>query len=175
MTNISQAEPSVLHHEIERKFLIKGDFMPEVFNTTHICQGYISTNKNGTVRVRIRDDKGYLTIKGKSLDHGCSRLEWEKEIPLEEAQQLMQLCGHNIIDKERHLVHAADGVHIFEVDVFHGLNEGLVMAEVELGSPEEVFSHPEWLGEEVTGDRRYYNSQLIINPFSQWSLNGSSE
>lgn len=147
--------------EIERKFLVKGDFMPEVTESVHIVQGYLSTSMNRTVRVRIRDNKGFLTIKGKPK--GISRFEWEEEIPLEQAQQMLSLCGRNVIDKTRNLVPV--GKHTFEVDVFHGENEGLVMAEIELGSENEEFIRPSWLGEEVSYDKRYYNSQLLRNPF----------
>lgn len=157
---------STLHMEIERKFLVSGEFMDEVYNTTHITQGYLSTESGRTVRVRIRDEKGYLTIKGQSTTNGFSRMEWEKEISLEEAKKLMELCGDDVIDKERHLVKF--GGHIFEVDVFHGLNEGLVMAEIELKDEKEGFQRPEWLGKEVTGDKRYYNSRLIANPYTKW-------
>lgn len=119
-----------------------------------------------TVRVRIRDNKGYLTIKGASNTEGTSRYEWEKELSLVEAEELMKLCEPGIIDKTRYLVRS--GAHVFEVDEFYGENAGLVMAEVELASENEAFVKPDFIGEEVTGDVRYYNSQLMKNPFTSW-------
>ena len=119
-----------------------------------------------TVRVRIRDDKGYLTIKGPSDDSGLGRYEWEKEIPLHEAQELMKLCEPGMIDKTRYLVRS--GNHVFEVDEFYGENEGLTVAEVELSSADEAYEKPAFIGEEVTGDVKYYNSFLMKNPFSKW-------
>lgn len=152
--------------EIERKFLVAGDYKQEAFNETRITQGYLSSVAERTVRVRIRGEKGYLTIKGKSSASGASRYEWEKEIDVNEATELLSLCEPNIIDKTRFLVKS--GNHIFEVDEFYGENEGLTVAEVELSSEDEPFVKPKWLGEEVTGDRRYYNSMLIKNPFRCW-------
>ena len=154
--------------EIERKFLVAGDFRPEVFRSYRISQGYLSSSSGCTVRVRVRDDQGFLTIKGPSTDGGLSRFEWEKEIPAGEAQELLALAGPVVIDKTRHLVHNTDGVHTWEVDEFHGANEGLVIAEIELGAPDEPFDRPAWLGPEVTGDRRYYNSHLSRHPFTAW-------
>ena len=155
-----------MHIETERKFLVKSDaFRSEAVRSYRICQGYIAHGGGRTVRVRIRDDKGFLTIKGPSTD-GISRLEWEREIPLEDARELMSLCKGGCIDKTRYLVPV--GEHCFEVDVFYGDNEGLVMAEIELGSPDEPFTKPSWLGEEVTGDRRYYNAQLLSRPWRKW-------
>lgn len=153
--------------EIERKFLVSGDeFLAQCTDKSHIAQGYIPTAPGRTVRIRVRGEKGYVTIKGNSTDDGLSRYEWEKEIPVGEAMELMGLCGPGIIDKTRHLVPA--GSHVFEVDVFHGENEGLVMAEVELSAPDEPFERPAWLGEEVTGDVRYYNKYLSKHPYSGW-------
>ncbi len=152
--------------EIERKFLVKGDYKKDVFKAFRITQGYLSSTSGRTVRVRIRDDKGFLTIKGKASSGGFSRYEWEKEIPVDEAQELIGLCEAGVIDKTRHLVKV--GGHTFEVDEFHGDNEGLTIAEVELGSEDEAFEKPSWLGEEVTGDKRFYNSRLISNPFKDW-------
>lgn len=152
--------------EIERKFLVKGDFKSEAFSHSRIVQGYISSARGRTVRVRIRDDKGYLTIKGGSNDSGTSRYEWEKELPLAEAEELMKLCEPGIIDKTRYLVRS--GGHIFEIDEFYGENEGLVIAEVELQSEDESFVKPGFIGEEVTGDVRYYNSQLMKKPYKTW-------
>ncbi|MBR6212190.1 MAG: CYTH domain-containing protein [Bacteroidales bacterium] len=152
--------------EIERKFLVVGDFMPEVFRSYRISQGYLSSSPGRTVRVRVRDDQGFITIKGPSNDGGLSRFEWEKEIPAGEAEELLALAEPVVIDKTRHLIHNTDGTHIWEVDVFHGANEGLVLAEIELGAPDEPFDRPAWLGQEVTGDRRYYNSYLSHHPFT---------
>jgi len=153
--------------EIERKFLVKGrSYRYQAHASSHIRQGYICSERGRTVRVRMRDDQAYLTIKGPSTDGGLSRYEFETPIATEEALQLMKLCEEGVIDKTRYLV--ASGQHIFEVDEFHGDNEGLVIAEVELRSPDELFSPPDFLGDEVTGDRRYYNSQLRLHPYSQW-------
>ena len=152
--------------EIERKFLVKGEFKPFAYKASRIVQGYISLSPGRTVRVRIRDDKGYLTIKGKASESGISRFEWEKEIEMEEARQLLELCEGGVIDKTRYLIDFKG--HTFEVDEFRGDNEGLVMAEIELSAEDEFFAKPEWLGEEVTGDRRYYNSMLMRNPYKNW-------
>ncbi|MCI1681319.1 MAG: CYTH domain-containing protein [Bacteroides sp.] len=152
--------------EIERKFLVKGDYKSQAYSQSRIVQGYICSARGRTVRVRIRDGKGYLTIKGSSDAVGVSRYEWEKELPLNEAEDLMKLCEPGVIDKTRYLVHS--GKHTFEVDEFYGDNEGLVIAEVELGSEDEVFEKPDFIGREVSGDIRYYNSQLMKNPFSSW-------
>lgn len=157
--------------EIERKFLVKGDGYKQLaFDSSRIKQGYICSERGRTVRVRIRDSRGYLTIKGPSGNGGLSRYEFEKEITFDEATQLMALCEPGIIDKRRYLVKS--GSHTFEVDEFYGENEGLVMAEVELGSEDESYEKPDFIGEEVTGDRRYYNSQLRRNPFSVWGGEG---
>lgn len=152
--------------EIERKFLVAGDFKSQVYAQSRIVQGYISSVRGRTVRVRIRDGKGYLTIKGASNASGTSRYEWEKELPLAEAEALMKLCEPGIIDKTRYLVRS--GVHTFEVDEFYGENEGLVVAEVELSSEDEAFVKPLFISREVTGDVRYYNSQLMKNPYATW-------
>jgi len=152
--------------EIERKFLVKGDYKKEAWKAYHITQGYICRVPGKSVRVRLRDGEGFITIKGKASNGGISRFEWEKAIPADEAEELMRLCEGGIIDKTRHLVKA--GRHTFEVDEFHGDNEGLVVAEVELGSEDEDFEKPSWLGEEVSGDRRYYNSALTANPYKNW-------
>lgn len=154
--------------EIERKFLVRSDaFKTEAFRKTEIMQGYIATGNGRTVRVRIRDEKGYLTIKGPSFDGGLSRYEWEHEIALSEARELMQLCEPGIIHKTRYEVQA--GELIFEVDEFYGENQGLVVAEIELPSLQASFSIPEWLGEEVTGQKKYYNAHLRRNPFTRWN------
>jgi len=149
--------------EIERKFLVCGDFSADVRQSDNIVQGYLNMEKGRTVRVRIRSGKGYITVKGPT--DGVSRFEWEKEIPLKEARDLIGLCT-GVIDKTRHLAPVGD--HTFEIDEFHGDNEGLIVAEIELSSPDEPFEKPTWLGQEVSFDRRYYNSQLLINPYSQW-------
>lgn len=157
--------------EIERKFLVTGDYKSVAASHSRIVQGYICSERGRTVRVRLRstetDGKGFLTIKGPSTDDGLSRYEFEKEITLDEALSLLRLCQPGIIDKVRWLVPMPDG-HTFEVDEFHGENEGLTVAEVELSNPDEAFCRPDWLGPEVTGDRRYYNSQLRTNPYTQW-------
>ncbi|MCD8202217.1 MAG: CYTH domain-containing protein [Prevotella sp.] len=155
--------------EIERKFLVhKKDepYKAVSYASSRICQGYICDGKYPTVRVRIRDDKGYITIKGKSNKSGLSRYEFEKEISLEEAQQLMKLCKPELIDKTRYLIRC--GSHVFEVDEFYGSNAGLVMAEVELQYEDEPYDKPDFIGEEVTGDKRFNNSSLRKNPFSAW-------
>ena len=153
--------------EIERKFLVKDDsYKALAYNSSRIAQGYICSMRGRTVRVRIRDDKGYLTIKGPSDASGLGRYEWEKEIPLHEALELMKLCEPGMIDKTRYLVRS--GNHIFEVDEFYGENEGLTIAEVELASADEAYEKPGFIGEEVTGDVKYYNSFLMKHPFSKW-------
>ncbi|EOA59952.1 hypothetical protein HMPREF1214_00840 [Bacteroides sp. HPS0048] len=152
--------------EIERKFLVIGDFKSQAFEQSRIVQGYISSARGRTVRVRIRSGRGYLTIKGASNESGTSRYEWEKELPLHEAEELMKLCEPGVIDKTRYLVRS--GKHIFEVDEFYGENEGLIVAEVELNAEDEAFVKPSFIGQEVTGDVRYYNSQLMKKPYTTW-------
>lgn len=153
--------------EIERKFLVlNDDYKRQAYDSSRICQGYICRNHGRTVRVRIRGDRGYLTIKGPSNADGISRFEFEKEITLDEAKALMTLCEPGLIDKTRYLVKA--GSHTFEVDEFYGDNAGLVMAEVELQSEDETFEKPDFIGQEVTGDRRYYNGHLSKNPYVNW-------
>lgn len=154
--------------EIERKFLVVGEFRDQAYHSSHIKQGYIASGKGRTVRVRIRDERGYLTIKGPSDQAGLARYEFEKEITLQEAEDLMRICEPGIIDKTRYLVKSPDGHHTFEVDEFHGDNEGLIMAEVELGSEDEAFEKPSFIGQEVTGDRRYYNSHMRSYPYKMW-------
>lgn len=156
----------MMGQEIERKFLVKGDFKKFATVQIKIIQGFLSSVRERTVRVRIKGDKGYLTIKGEASDSGVSRFEWEKEIPLQEAEELLALCEPGLIDKTRYLVPAGD--FIYEVDEFYGDNEGLIIAEIELISESDVYPKPDWLGEEVTGDLRYYNSMLIKNPFTRW-------
>ena len=154
--------------EVERKFLVTGDFKELAVSSTHIAQGYIASGGGRTVRVRIRGDKGYLTIKGPSNKAGLARFEWEKEIPRHEAEALMTICEPGIIEKTRWLVPSADGRHTWEVDVFEGENEGLVMAEIELESEDDTFEKPHFIGKEVTGDRRFYNSHMRRYPFRMW-------
>lgn len=152
--------------EIERKFLVTGDFRQDACDSFRLVQGYISTDPDRTVRVRIKGEQGFLTIKGRSSADGLSRYEWEKEIPLAEARELMALCGPEVIDKTRYLV--PFGGHTYEVDEFYGSNQGLILAEIELGDEQETFLKPSWLGEEVTGNTRYYNSMLMKCPFIKW-------
>lgn len=155
-------------NEIERKFLVKGDYKSQAFRQTAICQGYLNSAPERTVRVRIKGEKGFITVKGAGNETGVSRFEWEKEIPVEEAKSLLALAEPGVIDKVRFLVRNTDGIHTWEVDEFHGENEGLVVAEVELSDENEPFDKPDWLGEEVTGDPRYFNSMLKKNPYKNW-------
>lgn len=154
--------------EIERKFLVTSEaFKKECYKHTRIVQGFLNTNSERTVRVRLKGDEGFLTVKGKSTNDGLSRFEWEKNISNLDAEALLNLCEKGIIDKVRYEVKM--GEHVFEVDVFSQDNEGLILAEVELNHEDEPFEKPDWLGEEVTGDTRYYNSQLSQHPFKNWS------
>jgi len=152
--------------EIEKKFLVKGDFKPFVKKSMRIVQGYLSSVPERTVRVRIKGDKGYITVKGIGNESGASRFEWEKEIPKEDVENLLKICEPGIIDKTRYLVEV--GKHTYEVDEFYGDNQGLIIAEVELASEDETFEKPDWLGEEVTGDPKYYNSMLMKHPYTKW-------
>lgn len=153
--------------EIERKFLVKNDaYKTESFKEIRITQGYLSLVPERTVRVRIKGEKGFITIKGIASETGVSRYEWEKEIPLDEAHELLKICEPGVIDKTRYYVKS--GAHTFEVDEFYTDNEGLTVAELELGSEDEVFEKPEWLAEEVSGEPKYYNSMLIKNPYKNW-------
>jgi len=153
--------------EIERKFLVTSEaFKKEAFTQNRIAQGYLSSIPERTVRVRIKGDKGFLTIKGASNESGLSRFEWEKEIPVDEAKELLKLCEKGVIDKTRFEVKL--GNHVIEIDEFHGENEGLIMAEIELELETETFEKPSWLGEEVTNDNRYYNSYLSKKPYKSW-------
>ena len=154
--------------EIERKFLVTGPFKDKAYDATRIQQGYIGSGRGRTVRVRVRGDKGYLTIKGPSNLAGLARFEWEKEISVSDAHELMRICEPGIIDKTRYLVKSPDGRHVWEVDEFYGENEGLVMAEIELDDEDESYSKPDFIGREVTGDRRFYNSHLRQNPYKLW-------
>ena len=152
--------------EIERKFLVAHQAWRESVNTIHVYrQGYLSYDSERTVRVRATEVTGYLTIKG--ITEGLTRDEFEYEIPLADALALLQLCERPAIEKQRYIV--PNGAHVWEVDVFEGVNEGLVVAEIELGSEDEAFDKPNWLGNEVSGDRKYSNSALSLHPFKDWS------
>lgn len=153
--------------EIERKFLVKGDFKTEATKSIRIIQGYLSSLPERTVRVRIWDNKGFLTIKGKPNATGMSRFEWEKEIPKEEALELLKICEPGVVNKTRYIIPAQLPL-VFEVDEFYDENEGLILAEIEVPREDYPFNKPEWLGEEVTGDVRYYNSYLVKHPFKTW-------
>lgn len=154
--------------EIERKFLVTGEYKHLALSANRIAQGYICHGHGHTVRVRIYGEKAFLTIKGPSYDNGLSRFEWEKEITLKDAKELMQLCTSGLVEKTRYLVRS--GRHTVEVDEFHGANEGLVLAEIELASPDEKYVKPDFLGEEVTGNPIYYNAFLSEHPFTTWSV-----
>jgi len=151
--------------EIERKFLITGEAWRQLAKGTAYRQGYLSTVKERTVRVRTIDDKGFLTIKGITV--GATRAEYEYEIPAEDANEMLDdLCEQPIIEKNRYKV-PLDGF-VWEIDEFGGVNDGLIVAEVELESEDQEFNKPDWIGEEVTADTRYYNSNLIANPYKNW-------
>lgn len=153
--------------EIERKFLVNSNnFKTQSYNSFKIKQGFLNTHKERTVRVRLKGDIGYITVKGASSKNGLSRFEWEKEITTNEANSLLKLCENGVIDKTRYEVKS--GNHIFEIDEFYGENAGLIIAEIELTSENESFKKPNWLGKEVTGEIKYYNSQLSIMPFNKW-------
>ena len=155
--------------EIERKFLITSEaFKTSAFKSTRIVQGFLNTDPERTVRIRIMGDQGFITVKGKSNEAGTIRKEWEKEIVAEDAEVLLDLCEEGVIEKVRYEVKV--GKHIFEVDEFLGKNDGLIVAEVELASENENFTKPGWLGEEVTGQIKYYNSQLSKKPFKTWEV-----
>lgn len=153
--------------EIERKFLVRSlDFKNNIAKKTHIVQGFLNTHPERTVRVRIKDDNAYMTVKGKGNDSGTTRFEWEREIEVSDAIALFKLCEPVILEKYRYEVPI--GAHTFEIDEFLGANEGLFIAEVELQDEHETFEKPSWLGLEVTGDVKYYNSMLSKKPFSKW-------
>jgi adenylate cyclase len=153
--------------EIERKFLVTSEsFKEEAFAYNRIAQGYLSSVPERTVRIRIKGTKGFLTVKGLSNEPGLSRFEWEKEIPIDEAKALLQLCEVGVIDKTRFEVKM--GIHVFEIDEFHGENQGLILAEIELNYETEPFEKPIWLGKEVTNDNRFYNSYLSKYPYQKW-------
>jgi adenylate cyclase len=153
--------------EIERKFsVLSNDFKKNSFSEKRIVQGYLNSDPERTVRVRIKGNKGYLTIKGKGNASGMSRFEWETEIGLEDAEKLLPLCEKGWIDKIRYEIKI--GNHVYEVDVFAGENEGLILAEIELQSEDEKFEKPNWLGNELTNDARFYNAYLSLHPFKSW-------
>ena len=152
--------------EIERKFLVKGEFRNETERADRIIQGYLSSAPDRTVRIRIKGDRGFITVKGSGTGSGTTRYEWEKEIPLAEAEELLKICEPGLIDKTRYEIRF--GNHLFEIDEFSGSNAGLIIAEIELSSEDEPFGKPDWLGEEVTNDRRYYNSVLKNKPYTSW-------
>jgi len=153
--------------EIERKFLVLSDaFKAAATTQNRIVQGYLNSDPERTVRVRIKGNKGFLTIKGKGNASGTTRLEWEKEIPVSDAELLLPLCEKGMIDKIRYEVPV--GKHVYEVDVFSGDNDGLIVAEIELNTEEELFEKPSWLGKEVTGEERYYNAFLSNSPYKNW-------
>lgn len=152
--------------EIERKFLVRGEFKGQASGSLRITQGYLSSVPERTVRVRVKGECGYITVKGRSDAEGVCRYEWEKEISVAEARELLALCEPGVIDKIRYLVPV--GKHLFEVDEFLGDNAGLVVAEVELSAEGEAFEKPDWLGKEVTGDARYYNAMLSRHPYATW-------
>lgn len=153
--------------EIERKFLVKSEaFKIEASASTSISQGFLNADKARIVRVRLTDDKAFLTIKGETSSSGMSRLEWETEIPVEDAKTLLTLCEPGVIEKRRYYIQ--QGEHTFEVDEFYGENQGLIIAEVELQTEQDVIERPDWLGSEVTGEVKYYNAMLSKHPFSKW-------
>lgn len=153
-------------YEIERKFLVNGDYKADAYESMIIRQGYLSLSGNSVIRIRIKGEKAFLTIKSALTEGIIKRHEWEYEIPVEDAREMLELCGDVLIEKRRYLVQV--GKHTFEVDEFYGKNEGLRIAEVELESEDEPFEKPEWLGAEVTGNVRYYNSFLSIHPYTEW-------
>lgn len=156
-----------MKEEIERKFLVDGDFKAEATHHQIIKQGYISSDPRRTLRIRISDNKGFITIKGASNMSGTTRFEWEKEITVNEANELLKLCEPGIIEKTRYSIPEKNGL-MFEVDVFYGENDGLIIAEIELPNENYPFEKPKWLGNEVTGIERYYNSKLKQLPYKKW-------
>ncbi|GAA0715674.1 CYTH domain-containing protein [Aquimarina litoralis] len=153
--------------EIERKFLVKSNAYKQSANKSiHIIQGFLNTDPNRTVRIRIKGEQAFITVKGKSNDTGTSRFEWEKNIPVEDAKNLIEICEQGVIKKIRYEIPSGD--HVFEVDEFFDENQGLIIAEIELQDENEAFDKPNWLGDEVTGDPKYYNSQLSKLPFRNW-------
>lgn len=154
-------------YEIERKFLVNNtDFIKQASSKDYIVQAFLNRTPERTVRIRIKDDKAFLTIKGISNEQGTVRKEWEYEIPVTDAKEMLKICEPGQIEKWRYYIPL--GKHTFEVDIFEGENQGLVVAEVELESEEESYKKPDWLGKEVTGDKAYYNSYLSQNPYTKW-------
>lgn len=154
--------------EIERKFLVTSHaFKDTAYKCTRIIQGFLNRDPDRTVRVRLKDEEGILTVKGRSSDDGLKRFEWEKKISKKDAKALLEFCEEGVIDKLRYEI--TSGAHVFEVDEFFGDNKGLIIAEVELTSENETFERPDWIGEEVTGNVKYYNSQLSITPYKYWN------
>ena len=154
-------------NEIERKFLVTStEFLSESKKSNRIVQGYLNSNPERTVRIRIKGTQGFITIKGKGNESGTTRFEWEKEIEVTEAEQLLLLCEDGVIDKIRYEI--PFGKHLYEVDVFEGDNKGLIIAEIELNEENESFEKPNWLGAEVTGDDRYYNASLSVSSYKNW-------
>ena len=149
--------------EIERKFLVTGDFGKHVVRSSRMIQGYLCADVERSVRVRISGGQGFLTIKGAVGESGWSRYEFEQAIPQTDVEELLTLCLPGVIDKVRHWIPAGD--HMWEVDVFHGENEGLIIAEIELTSEDDVFDLPDWIGDEVTGNPKYYNAMLAKHPW----------
>lgn len=158
--------------ETERKFLVDGDFLSRFTSVSRITQGYLSRDPERTVRIRLNesDAKAFLTIKGKSTPDGLSRAEWEYEVPYQQGEQMLKICGSNVLSKVRYLVPIVSYMYTYtyEVDVFLGMNQGLVVAEVEFNAGDPYVPVPDWVGQEVTGDPRYYNSELIDNPYTKW-------
>jgi CYTH domain-containing protein len=153
--------------EIERKFLVKDQsYENEVVTSRAIKQGFLSTDPNRTVRIRVEETRGFITVKGISTDGGVSRFEWENPLSKAAAEALFRLCLPGKIEKTRHVVSV--GSHLFEVDVFGGDNQGLIVAEVELSEPNQAFEKPAWLGVEVTGEKKYYNASLSQHPYKDW-------
>ena len=155
--------------EIERKYLVNSkDYRSLAFLKSHIVQGFLNSHPDRVVRIRIADDKAFLTVKGRSNTAGTTRFEWEKMIPIHEAKQLLELCEKEILEKIRYYIKI--GAHIIEVDEFLGSNKGLVIAEIEIEKEEDKIEVPSWIGLEVTGDIKYYNSQLSKYPFKEWKV-----
>lgn len=154
-------------YEIERKFLVKGDYKSQSFKNIPIKQAYLSLSGVSVVRVRVKGEQAFITIKSALTEGEIKRHEWEYEIPVEDAEEMLSLSESNVVEKTRYLIDY--GGHLFEVDEFYGDNEGLVIAEIELEDEDEPFDRPDWLGDEVTGNVRYYNSFLSIHPFKEWS------
>lgn len=152
--------------EIERKFLLKENENFPKENPTKIIQGYILNSKKKTVRVRMNEKNCFITIKGKSNNSGTTRFEWEKEISFEDCKNLLKLCDGNFIEKIRYSIHINN--FIFEIDEFLGKNKGLVLIELELQNENQDYPRPQWLGNEVTGDNKFYNSNLSKNPYNSW-------